>query len=350
MDFYSREPRGVALVLKVLKIITVFALIAAVGAGLALAAMARYAERPDAVSTDRHTVTIPPGAGFRTITAQLQERGLIRSPLKFRIYARFKGYHTRLKAGEYDLSGAMSPRQILDTLEGGKVRLYRITIPEGYHLRQIAQTIDDDGFGPAQDFYRLATDPEVARAEGIEAQTLEGYLFPDTYHFPKGLEQRAIISAMVRRFQEEITDDWRARAREIGLTLHEVVTLASIIEKETGDPAERPLISSVFHNRLKKGMRLETDPTVIYGIKDFNGNLTRKDLRRPTPYNTYVIKGLPPGPIASPGQASLMAALYPAETAYLFFVSRRDSTHQFSTNWRDHNEAVREYQLRRRKK
>ncbi|MDJ0669038.1 MAG: endolytic transglycosylase MltG, partial [Desulfobacterales bacterium] len=138
--------------MKLLKIIAVLALLAAVGAGLALVAVARYAERPDAVSTDRHTVTIPPGTGFRTITAQLQERGLIRSPLKFRLYARYKGYHTRLKAGEYDLAGSMSPRQILEMLEGGKVRLYRVTIPEGYHLRQIAQTIDNDGFGPAQDF------------------------------------------------------------------------------------------------------------------------------------------------------------------------------------------------------
>ena len=337
--------------MKALKIIAVIALLTTTaGAALAYLTIARYAERPDAASTDRHTVAIPPGAGFNAITAQLQERGLIRSPLKFRLYARVTGYHTRLKAGEYDLTGAMSPRQILETLEGGKVRLYRVTIPEGYQLRQIAATVDKGGFGPAQDFYRLATAPEVARAEGVEAQTLEGYLFPDTYHFPKGLDQRAIIAAMVRRFQDEITDDWRARAGEIGLNLHEVVTLASIIEKETGDPAERPLISSVFHNRLNKGMRLETDPTVIYGIKDFNGNLTRKDLRRPTPYNTYVIRGLPPGPIASPGKAALEAALYPAETDYLFFVSRRDSTHQFSTNWRDHNQAVREYQLRRRKK
>ena len=244
----------------------------------------------------------------------------------------------------------MSPRQILETLKGGKVRLYRVTIPEGYQLRQIAQAIEAAGFGKAQDFHRLATDPEVAQSVGIEAQTLEGYLFPDTYHFPRDLKQPAIIEAMLKRFRAVITDEWQARAREIDLSLHEVVTLASIIEKETGDPAERPLISSVFHNRLRKKMRLETDPTVIYGIKDFNGNLTRKDLRTPTPYNTYVIKGLPPGPIASPGAAALEAALYPAESDYLFFVSRRDRTHQFSTNWKDHNQAVREYQLRRRRK
>ncbi|MBL0713053.1 MAG: endolytic transglycosylase MltG [Desulfosarcina sp.] len=337
-------------VLKFIKIFAVLGLLVAAGAGLAFYDIARYAERPDGVTTGRHTVTIHPGEGFRAITAQLQERGFIRSPFKFRLYARFAGYHTELKAGEYELTDQMSPRQILETLKSGKVRLYRVTIPEGYQLRQIAATIEKTGFGSAQDFLRLATDLEETRAAGIEAETLEGYLFPDTYHFPKGLDQRAIIAAMVKRFQAEITDEWRARAHEIGLSLHEVVTLASIIEKETGDPAERPLISSVFHNRLKKGMRLETDPTVIYGIKDFNGNLTRKDLRTPTPYNTYIIKSLPPGPIASPGQAALEAALYPSGTDYLFFVSRRDRTHQFSTNWKDHDQAVRKYQLRRRKK
>jgi UPF0755 protein len=334
--------------LKYLKLIAVLVLLAAIGTGLAFYDIARYAQRPDADTTERQTLTIRSGEGFGSITAQLQACGLIRTPFKFRLYARFAGYHTQLKAGEYELSGQMTPRQILETIKGGKVRLYRVTIPEGYQLRQIAEVIAAAGFGNAQDFQRLATDPEVARTAGIEADTLEGYLFPDTYHFPKGLAQRAIIDAMVKRFQAEMTDEWRARAREIDLTLHEVVTLASIIEKETGDPAERPLISSVFHNRLRKGMRLETDPTVIYGIQDFNGNLTRKDLRRPTPYNTYVIKGLPPGPIASPGQAALEAALYPAESDYLFFVSRRDRTHQFSTNWKDHNKAVREYQLRRR--
>ena len=155
---------------------------------------------------------------------------------------------------------------------------------------------------------------------------------------------------MTQRFRESISDTWRTRADGLGLTLHQVVTLASIIEKETGDPAERPLIASVFHNRMQKGMRLETDPTVIYGIKDFDGNLTRKHLRTPTPYNTYVIKGLPPGPIASPGHAALEAALYPAETDYLFFVSRKDRTHQFSSNLKDHQKAVRKYQLRRKPK
>ncbi len=336
--------------MKYLWILAGLALLAVGGVALAVYDIHRYAHKPDAASAERQTVSIRSGEGFGAITARLQEKGLIRTPFKFRLYARFSGYHTQLKAGEYELSGQMSPRQILATLKGGKVRLYRVTIPEGYQLRQIAKTVETAGFGNDGEFLRLATDAEVARSAGIEAQTLEGYLFPDTYYFPRGHQPRAVIEAMLKRFQATITDQWRARADEIGLSLHEVVTLASIIEKETGDPAERPLISSVFHNRMRKGMRLETDPTVIYGIKDFDGNLTRKDLRTPTPYNTYVIKGLPPGPIASPGAAALEAALYPAETDYLFFVSRRDRTHQFSTNLKDHNRAVQEFQLRRRKK
>ena len=337
--------------MKYVKLIAVLALLATAATGLAIYDIARYAQSPPAGAPGQgQVVTIQPGQGFGAIARQLQAQGLIQSPFKFKLYARFANYHTQIKAGEYELSGQMSPRQILETLKGGKVRLHHVTVPEGYQLRQIAETIDTAGFGSAQDFYGLATDPRVVRDTGIEADTLEGYLFPDTYHFPRGFDQRAIIEAMVRRFRAVITDEWQARAQEIGLTLHDVVTLASIIEKETGDPAERPLISSVFHNRLRKGMRLETDPTVIYGIKDFNGNLTRKDLRTATPYNTYMIKGLPPGPIASPGRAALEAALYPADTNYLFFVSRRDRTHQFSTNWKDHDKAVQEYQLRRRQK
>lgn len=312
--------------------------------------MSLYPDTVDARHDDAHTVIIEPGEGFRTTAQKLYDLGLIQSPFKFRLFARFSGLHRKIQAGEFQLYGTMTPRQILTTLVEGKVRLYRVTIPEGFTLKQIAQTMEDAGFGDADTFYRLTTDPTVVQAHKFEGQSLEGYLFPDTYYFPKGFPQEKIIDAMTQRFRDAISDAWRARADALGLTLHQVVTLASIIEKETGVPAERPLIASVFHNRLKKGMRLETDPTVIYGITDFDGNLTRKHLRTPTPYNTYMIKGLPPGPIASPGHAALEAALYPAETDYLFFVARRDRTHQFSSNLQDHQKAVRKYQLRRKRK
>jgi UPF0755 protein len=207
--------------------------------------------------------------------------------------------------------------------------------------------VEKSGLGSAADITTRAGDPAFARSHGIPAGSLEGYLFPDTYLFPRGVSAEAILTTMLQRFRSVFTAEWEQRAAQIGLTVHEVVTLASIIEKETGAPSERPLISSVFHNRLKKGMRLETDPTVIYGIRDFDGNLTRKHLETFTPYNTYVIKGLPPGPIASPGKDALEAALFPAQTGYFFFVSKNNGTHHFSSSFEEHQNAVQRYQIRR---
>jgi UPF0755 protein len=232
----------------------------------------------------------------------------------------------------------------------GSVKLYKLTIPEGYNLYQIAELVAAANFGNQNAFIEKATDTALVRENGLEGETLEGYLFPDTYFFPKKITVETIIATMVRRFRSVFAPEWQARAKDLGLTVHQIVTLASIIEKETGASFERPIISSVFHNRLKKKMRLESDPTVIYGIKNFDGNLTKKHLTTRTPYNTYKIRGLPIGPIANPGSASLEAALYPDNTKYIYFVSKKDSTHQFSTNLKQHNHAVRKYQLRRRKR
>jgi UPF0755 protein len=336
--------------LRWLKVTAPILLLAAAAAAVGIYVQSRYPDQVDAAHAEARIVTIDPGEGFQAVSQKLRAAGLIQSPLQFRIYARISGAHRAIKAGEYRLYGTMTPREILSTLVKGDVILYRLTIPEGYTLRQIAAAVAQAGFAEADAFYRTATNPAVVETEGVAAQSLEGYLFPDTYYFPKGATPAQIIAAMMRRFRETFSADWEQRARDMGMTVHEVVTLASIIEKETGDPAERPLIASVFHNRLAKGMRLETDPTVIYGIEDFDGNLTRKHLRTPTPYNTYLNRGLPPGPIASPGKAALEAALFPADTDFLFFVSRRDGTHQFSSTLKDHQEAVRKYQLRRRPK
>ncbi len=204
-------------------------------------------------------------------------------------------------------------------------------------------------FGSKIDFIKTATDPVLARKNGIEAATFEGYLFPDTYFFPQEVAMEQIISTMVNRFWSVFTPEWKVRAKDLGFTVHQIVTLASIIEKETGAAFERPIISSVFHNRLKKKMRLESDPTVIYGINNFDGNLTRNHLSTHTPYNTYKIKGLPAGPIANPGRASLEAALYPEKSVFIYFVSKKDNTHYFSTTLKEHNQAVRKYQLRQKK-
>jgi UPF0755 protein len=290
-------------------------------------------------------VIITPGQGVSQIARLFSSACIIRRPLAFKIYARLKGFDKKIKAGEYRLSAAMTPTDILEKLVKGDVVLYRLTIPEGYTMDQIASLVAETGLVTREDFKSALSDPLFLEKEKIEAESFEGYLFPDTYFFPRGVTSGKIIAALVTRFRSALTSERLSRAQTLGMTVHEVVTLAAIIEKETGAPEERPLISSVFHNRLKLGMRLESDPTVIYGIKDFNGDITRKDLAEETPYNTYQIKGLPKGPIANPGEAAIEAALYPADTAYLYFVARKDHTHYFSTNFEDHNRAVTKYQL-----
>ena len=308
-----------------------------------------YVTKPAGPDHIKKKMTVYTGQAFHTTLKKLHEMNIVKNRFKFKMIAVFRGYDKRIKAGEYLLSGAMSPSEIFKVLVRGKVRLYRLTIPEGYNLYQIATLAADSGWGPKSAFLKIAKDTSMAKRAGIEADTLEGYLFPDTYYFQKGATAEQIISTMIKQFWSVFSPEWTQQASKLGLSVHEIVTLASIIEKETGAPFERPIISSVFHNRLKKRMRFESDPTVIYGLKNFDGNLTRKHLATFTPYNTYQIKGLPPGPIANPGRKALEAALYPADTDYLFFVSKRDRTHQFSTNLKDHIRAVKKYQLRKRK-
>jgi UPF0755 protein len=332
---------------KTLLVLPIGAFVCACLAAALWVELKNYAARPAApAGVEEKTVLIRTGQPFSAVAELLSRSGIVRSPLKFRMLARLHGADRRLKAGEYALRASMTPQEILAALERGMVKLHRLTIPEGWTVRQIAEAVEKTGLGASAEIIALAADPAVALRFGIEAGSLEGYLFPDTYLFPRGVAAQTIIAVMLERFRSVFTEAWARRANDLGFSVHEAVTLASIIEKETGAAAERPLISSVFHNRLKKGMRLETDPTVIYGIENFDGNLTRRHLSTPAPYNTYIIRGLPPGPIASPGSDSLHAALYPAETDYLFFVSRNDGTHLFSTHLDDHNRAVRQYQLR----
>ncbi len=307
----------------------------------------RYADKPASAEPVRQVIIVKPGQKFKSLSQILHKKGIINHPAKFRLFSRIKGYDKHIKAGEYVLSSTMTPKIILEVFVMGKIRLHRLTFPEGYNLRQVAQVVSRAGFGTQADFFKAATNADLARYKGIDAQTFEGYLFPDTYYFSKDATTEKIISSMVKRFWSVFKPEWKNRAKTLGFTIHQVVTLSSIIEKEAGVAVERPIISSVFHNRLKRGMRLESDPTVIYGIKNFNGNITRRDLAENTPYNTYKIKGLPPGPIANAGTKAIKAALYPADTRFLFFVSKKDNTHQFSTNLKDHNSAVQKYQLSR---
>ena len=304
-----------------------------------------YSKQPALINAEQRIVLIGSGQNFESVTRILHEEDIIHSSFKFKLFARIKGYDRKVKAGEYLLSSSMSPEKILETLSQGKVYLYPITIPEGYTVHQIASLLEKKGVGKRSEFLKVANDPAFTEQLGIDAKNFEGYLFPDTYFFAKNLSPRKMISAMVEQFHITFNPIWEKRSPDLNFSVHEIVTLASIIEKETGVAEERPLVSSVFHNRLNKNMRLQSDPTVIYGVENFDGNLTRKHLNTTTPYNTYTIRGLPSGPIANPGKASLEAALFPVKSAYLYFVSKNDKTHFFSTNYDDHRKAVRKYQL-----
>ncbi|MCW7754685.1 endolytic transglycosylase MltG [Desulfobotulus sp. H1] len=304
----------------------------------------QYAQTPLQEKGEEILFSVRPGEGFRTVAERMEREGLIHSSFRLRVLARLEKKDTRLHIGTYAMSPALSPRYLLDMMVEGRVKRYRITLPEGLRITEIAKRVSQTGLVEEETFVWQAKDPAFAIRLGITAPTLEGYLFPDTYFFTHQDSVETMLHTMVKHFNRVFTDEKKERAKELGFSVHEIVTLASIIEKETGAPEERPLISSVFHNRLKKGMRLQTDPTVIYGIPDFGGSITRSHLRTPTPYNTYHIRGLPPGPIASPGKASIQAALWPAQSDYLFFVSRNDGTHHFSTNLPEHNRAVQKYQ------
>jgi len=291
---------------------------------------------------------IPNGASLYLISKELEESGLIHDRHVFSLWIRIKGIGNEIKAGEYLLSPSMSPLAILEILRQGRVVTHTITIPEGFSIIQIADLFNKAGLAEKESFLGAAGNPELLKKYNIIADSLEGYLYPDTYRMAKGLSAISIIEILVTRFME-VYNDIIVKNYTIDMSMEELVTLASIIEKETGKPSERPIVSSVFHNRLKKGMRLESDPTVIYGINDFSGKITKKDLNTRTPYNTYIISGLPPGPIANPGRAAIEAALKPAETNYLFFVSKNDGTHIFSETYHDHVNAVNKYQRRRGK-
>ncbi|MGH7286561.1 MAG: endolytic transglycosylase MltG [Myxococcota bacterium] len=287
---------------------------------------------------------VPPGATLSLVARELADAGVIRSAPSFELLARFRGRAGGLRAGEYALSPSLSADEVLTRLALGAVITHRVVLPEGLSAREVAARLDAAGLATASEFLAVALDPALPAVFGVDAATLEGYLFPETYELAKGLSPREIVRLMVEQFLRV----WRPLAplaRDSGLTMRQVVVLASLVEKETGAHEERPLVAAVFLNRLARGMRLETDPAVIYGIADFDGNLRRVHLEdEGNPYNTYLFAGLPPGPIANPGEASLRAVVQPADADYLFFVARRDGTHQFSRSYAEHVRAVDRYQ------
>ena len=288
-------------------------------------------------------IEIPHGATFRQTIDILHGQKLIRDKNIFLLLGKLTGADRKIRAGFYSIWSNMSPLDIFRIIRSGQIIEYEIKILEGDSLLEISQQFEKNHIMDKEKFIKLATDRDFLDSYAIEATSFEGYIFPDTYKIPKGVLPEDALGSMIDKMREKFSYELLSRMDEESMTENEVLTLASIIEKEAVVDSERPLISAVYHNRLKKNMLLQADPTAIYGIKSSREKITREDLMRVTPYNTYKIKGLPPGPIASPGLKSIKAALYPANVPYIYFVSLDDRTHQFSTTAEEHLEAVKLY-------
>lgn len=322
-------------------------LLALVAVGwLAGARLTQYVHAP--LRVDVPTVRIPKGAGLEQVVQILGETRVSSwaagTTWGFRIW----GHPRRVKAGVYAFRKGARLVDVFRDLEEGRVDRVKVTFAEGLTARDMAALLERADITRAAEFSAVALDARSPARWGLSGPNLEGYLFPDTYVFARELPARAVVDVMVRRFQK-VSNDLHGNRVPGGADLLRWVTLASVVEKETGRPEERPLIAAVFRNRLQRGMPLQSDPTVIYGISEFSGNLTREDLRRDGPYNTYARRGLPPGPIANPGRASLQAVLNPAPVDYLYFVSRNDGHHVFSASYAEHARAVNQYQRRGRR-
>jgi UPF0755 protein len=294
-------------------------------------------------------IEIQPGMNLKQVTQILAQNNLLNSPRAFRLLTWLENKENQLQVGEFELSPSLASGEILNIITSGKTHLHSVTIPEGFRITEIAAVITEKGLTTQEEFIKESKKKELIADLNIPTENLEGYLFPETYHFGKFLGTEKIVKNMIDTFKQRIlTPEILDRAKEMDMSIHEIITLASLIEKETGMENERNLISSVFHNRLKRNMLLQTDPTVIYAISNFDGNIRKKDLSIDSPYNTYKYPGLPPGPIASPGLESILAALHPAESQFLYFVSRQDGSHHFSKSLIEHNRAVHRYQIRKR--
>jgi len=329
--------------------------LAAVAAGAVLFLGASSLREPADPNGESRVFWVNPNESLDPIARRLDEEGLLPSgplagPRAFALYAKFTGKDRAIKAGEYDLSPALTPIAILDKLVSGQVKMHEVTLPEGLRLDEIAMRLQTAGIADAEEFLERARDPVLARRKGLASDSFEGYLYPETYRFRRDTPAEELLGAMLEELRRRLTADDFAAIEKSGMSLHQVVTLASIVEKESVPGPERPLIAAVYRNRLDIGMRLQSDPTVIYGVLqtqgEFDGNLKVVDLRADTAWNTYTRGGLPPGPIASPSLDAIRAVLRPADVKYLYFVSRNDGTHVFSTTLTEHNRAVKRYQMR----
>jgi UPF0755 protein len=293
-------------------------------------------------------VQIAQGTGSLGIGERLVSSGVVRDMTTFRTALWMSGQGRHLKAGEYRFDRAMTPFEIIDKVARGDVFVINVTFPEGLTYAEMAKIFESHGLGSAASFIQAAGDPAAIHDIDPAAKDLEGYLFPETYALPRQTDASKLIRLMVSRFEKTLTPEMRQAAAARNLTVRQVVTLASIVEKETAKAEERPLVAAVYTTRLRIGMPLQCDPTVIYGLVKagrYDGNIHKADLSFDSPYNTYRYPGLPPGPIASPGRASIEAAIHPADADFLYFVSRNDGSHEFARSLEEHNRNVQKFQV-----
>jgi UPF0755 protein len=309
-------------------------------AGLLIGLFWYYSASPIENRSRTVLVEIPRGSSFLEVVDIMDRAGLVKIQPFFAALALSKGVARRLRAGEYEFVSSMTPNAVIEKLVRGDIKRYRITIPEEWTVQEIADRLEFSKLINRDAFLSLAGDRDFLKSQGIDAMSAEGYLFPDTYEFDRSMSTRQIMTILIHQFWEKVTPEMRERAASMHMTTNEWVTLASIIGKESSLKEEKFLVSAVFHNRLRKKMRLQSDPTAIYNLNRIRGPITRRELMRYSPHNTYQISGLPPGPICNPGLDSLQAALYPAPVKYLFFVSKNDGTHYFSTTYSEHSDAV----------
>ena len=325
------------------------ALLLCLGAAVAVVLVSQRLDEPyQGFAGAEQFVDIPAGTGTAAIGRRLIEAGIVRDETTFRIALWWTGQSRALQAGEYRFDRPASPRDVIARLARGDVYARRITFPEGLIIEEMAELYESREFGDAADFVKAARNASLVRDIDPIAPDLEGYLFPETYPVPRGTPASSLVRAMVDRFRATYDEGLQTSAAEQGLTTRQVVTLAALVEKETGQPGERPLVAAVYRNRLRIGMGLQADPTVVYALRKagrYTGNIRRPDLQMDSPYNTYRYAGLPPGPIAAPGKASIEAALMPASVSYLYFVSRNDGSHVFAETLAEHNRNVRQYQI-----
>ncbi len=292
-------------------------------------------------------LVIEPGSSLKKITQTLADHRLINSKFRFTILNRLMQSSASLKAGEYEIAAAANPLNIIATLKQGISLQHKISFPEGFTLKQIKERLAAKNICSSDEFEKISTATGNLKKWQIPAESLEGYLFPSTYYYSRKTACSEIVETMLKTGKQKF-QELKAASPKTDLNRHQILTLASIIQKEAGNVEEMPLIAAVFANRLHRNMRLASDPTTIYGLGEkFDGNLRRRDLKHPSPYNTYNHKGLPPGPICNPGSSAIKAALNPAASDYLFFVSRNNGTHQFSKTYSEHQQAVKKYQLKR---